>query len=114
MKITKKLIESEIKRQYGVDIDFHKCGGFFYYGGTASCLLDETCTYIKYLSDIPSLEWLMNDFQTKVNNYLEWSDYDSIKEAVEKTDWSLDNPAEPIILRIKPYKRKRDKHEIQN
>lgn len=88
MKTTKKNIESKIKKLYDVDVELDKTEGFYYWCGKPACFLDETNTYVQYLSDMPFDRWI-EDFQSKVEEFLKWSDYNSIKEAVDKTEWKL-------------------------
>lgn len=88
MKTTKKKIQAEIKKIHGVDVELDKADGFYYWSGKASCLLIESGTYIQYLNDW-SLDRWVSDFTSKVNDYLPYSDYSSIKEAVEKTNWEI-------------------------
>lgn len=95
LKPTKKNIEAEIKRIYEVDVELDKIDGFYFWCGKAASCLNESCIYVKYLSDMPIERWL-SDFKSKVEDFLKWNDYDSIKEAVEKTNWDLDKPTKPI------------------
>jgi hypothetical protein len=88
MKVTKKNIQAAIKKRYDVDVELFKTDGFYYWSGKATCFFNECCTYIKYLDDLTFDRWL-EDFDLKAKDGLYWSDFDSLKEAVQKTNWSL-------------------------
>lgn len=88
MKATKKAITAEIKTRFGVDVQLVKSEGFYWWNGKATCFFDETCTYIQNLYDY-SLERWLEDFESKATQGLYWSDFDTLKQAVELTDWNV-------------------------
>jgi hypothetical protein len=89
-KVTKKNVIKAVKEATGIDVEFYKFDGEYYWGGKESCLFVTANTNYSTLTH-PNIT-----VETFVNNYKEHIDLTEhyynkpIKEIVESIDWNIE------------------------
>ncbi|MBU2968757.1 hypothetical protein KO527_05265 [Pseudoalteromonas sp. C2R02] len=99
---TKKAIVQAVCTKFNIKpeyLNIDKDDGFYYWTGFAACMLDGSCTYIKYLSDWTLDRWVA-DFESKLEEWQEYRDEGErdMNTEIEKINWDIDNTDEPEVI----------------